>query len=256
MKRPGSGCDSTARVAVGRPKTAFPASCLARPRERAFQGRARRGSAVAAERSGAALMTAKAYRLLRAVLMTAVEEDKICRRIRAASAVPVTRTQQSGRSWPSSRSSHSRSESASPAGPGGVGRPVPDSAGRGRAAIAAHEPMIIFGTYLAQPAAHAHPAPCATASDTISPRPRSRWSGLFRVVVAGVGLEPTQAEPTVQDTAHLQRPGDLRVPVMTCDFSWWQVLGSNQRRLSRRFYRPLPLATRATCLSRPPKTAR
>ena len=29
---------------------------------------------------------------------------------------------------------------------------------------------------------------------------------------------------------------------------WWQVLGSNQRRLSRRFYRPLPLATRATCL--------
>ena len=31
----------------------------------------------------------------------------------------------------------------------------------------------------------------------------------------------------------------------------WQVLGSNQRRLSRRFYRPLPLATRATC-RRPP----
>ena len=31
----------------------------------------------------------------------------------------------------------------------------------------------------------------------------------------------------------------------------WQVLGSNQRRLSRRFYRPLPLATRATCLAPP-----
>ena len=31
---------------------------------------------------------------------------------------------------------------------------------------------------------------------------------------------------------------------------WWQVLGSNQRRLSRRFYRPLPLATRATCRCR------
>jgi hypothetical protein len=29
---------------------------------------------------------------------------------------------------------------------------------------------------------------------------------------------------------------------------WWRVLGSNQRRLSRRFYRPLPLATRATRL--------
>ena|SRR6266446_2369672 len=39
---------------------------------------------------------------------------------------------------------------------------------------AAHEPMIIFGTYLASPAAHAHSAPCATACDTISPRPRTR----------------------------------------------------------------------------------
>ena len=27
---------------------------------------------------------------------------------------------------------------------------------------------------------------------------------------------------------------------------WWRVLGSNQRRLSRRFYRPFPLAARAT----------
>jgi hypothetical protein len=36
---------------------------------------------------------------------------------------------------------------------------------------------------------------------------------------------------------------------------WWQVLGSNQRRLSRRFYRPLPLATRATCLAPPEQAA-
>jgi hypothetical protein len=35
--------------------------------------------------------------------------------------------------------------------------------------------------------------------------------------------------------------------VRGCLSRWWQVLGSNQRRLSRRFYRPLPLATRATC---------
>jgi hypothetical protein len=28
---------------------------------------------------------------------------------------------------------------------------------------------------------------------------------------------------------------------------WWQVLDSNQRRRCRRFYRPLPLAARATC---------
>ena len=30
----------------------------------------------------------------------------------------------------------------------------------------------------------------------------------------------------------------------------WRVLGSNQRRLSRRFYRPLPLTTRATRLGK------
>src|ERR1700729_1673894 len=35
----------------------------------------------------------------------------------------------------------------------------------------------------------------------------------------------------------------------------WQVLGSNQRRLSRRFYRPLPLATRATCRTPPSRAA-
>src|ERR1700752_203234 len=37
---------------------------------------------------------------------------------------------------------------------------------------------------------------------------------------------------------------------------WWQVLGSNQRRLSRRVYRPLPLATRATCQAPPCEAAR
>ena len=36
---------------------------------------------------------------------------------------------------------------------------------------------------------------------------------------------------------------------------WWQVQGSNLGRLSRRFYRPLPLATRATCLVPPHRTA-
>src|SRR5260370_13682796 len=31
---------------------------------------------------------------------------------------------------------------------------------------------------------------------------------------------------------------------------WWRVMDSNHRRLSRRFYRPLPLAARATRLRR------
>jgi hypothetical protein len=98
--------------------------------------------------------------------------------------------------------------------------------------------MIIFGTYLASPAAHSHSAPRATGCDTISPRPRTHWSGAISSGGARCWIRTDAIEPTVHDTAHLQRPGDLRVPVMTCDFSWWQVLGSNQRRLSRRFYRP------------------
>jgi hypothetical protein len=37
------------------------------------------------------------------------------------------------------------------------------------------------------------------------------------------------------------------VSSMSCDTTWWQVLGSNQRRLSRRFYRPLIPANRNSC---------
>src|SRR3989442_913993 len=39
-------------------------------------------------------------------------------------------------------------------------------------------------------------------------------------------------EETARRAAFPQRAGRFR--------RWWQVLGSNQRRLSRRFYRPLP----------------
>lgn len=42
-------------------------------------------------------MAAKAYRLLRAVLTTAVEEDKLCRVILAGSGVPVRNRLQSAR---------------------------------------------------------------------------------------------------------------------------------------------------------------
>ena len=50
-------------------------------------------------------------------------------------------------------------------------------------------------------------------------------------------------EKTARLAENSQLPGRFR--------RWWQVLGSNQRRLSRRFYRPLPLATRATCREPP-----
>jgi hypothetical protein len=54
---------------------------------------------------------------------------------------------------------------------------------------------------------------------------------------------PRDKQETARIAADMQLAGRFR--------RWWQVLGSNQRRLSRRFYRPLPLATRATCLTPP-----
>jgi hypothetical protein len=53
--------------------------------------------------------------------------------------------------------------------------------GQARALLAAvHEAVIIFGTHLASPAAHAHSAPRATASDTISTNRVPAGQGYFR----------------------------------------------------------------------------
>jgi hypothetical protein len=52
---------------------------------------------------------------------------------------------------------------------------------------------------------------------------------------------------------HQTRPPGTPAPGLTWGFVW-QVLGSNQRRLSRRFYRPLRLrAIYGPCLRRPPQ---
>ena len=64
----------------------------------------------------------------------------------------------------------------------------------------------------------------------------------------------TAAEHRIQpDTPGHQRdrPPTVKPLVRGHLRRWWQVLGSNQRRLSRRFYRPLPLAARATCRAPP-----
>jgi hypothetical protein len=50
-------------------------------------------------------------------------------------------------------------------------------------------------------------------------------------------------ERAVARTAHFQRDGWVSRTRPELGFCWWQVLGSNQRRLSRRFYRYPP-----TCL--------
>ena len=56
-------------------------------------------------------------------------------------------------------------------------------------------------------------------------------------------------QPAVLRTAPLTRQSQGRDPISPA-LNWgnvWQVQGSNLGRRSRRFYRPLPLATRATC---------
>ena len=98
------------------------------------------------------------------------------------------------------------SESASPAGPGGVGHPAPMLPAQ--ATTAAHEPVIIVGAYLASPAAHAHSAPCATGCDTISP-----------------------------PAAYALARGYFQVPA--------RVLDSTRRKLSRRCWTPLTFSGRA-----------
>jgi hypothetical protein len=47
-----------------------------------------------------------------------------------------------------------------------------------------------------------------------------------------------QATAAVPHTAPPEGRQDQMKPCLTRGFTWWQVLGSNQRRLSRRFYRP------------------
>jgi hypothetical protein len=86
----------------------------------------------------------------------------------------------------------------------------------------------------------------------IRPRDRAHDRGrcplYVRAQLDTVGLSWTQRDlvrpkATAREAGKIQLTGYFR--------RWWQVLGSNQRRLSRRFYRPLPLAARATCLAPP-----
>ena len=88
-----------------------------------------------------------------------------------------------------------------------------------------------LGAQLASPSPTRPLGAACSGCDTIKPRGRVRaGQGLFQASAPSAGFEPAQAEPTVQDTARLQRLGDLGVRGMTCDFGWWQETGSNRRR--------------------------
>jgi hypothetical protein len=74
------------------------------------------------------------------------------------------------------------------------------------------------------------------------------WPNTAPPELAGAGAQVRAQAPAASGD-------DLAEYRLSWGYMWWQVLGSNQRRLSRRFYRPLPLATRATCLAPPLRTA-
>ena len=82
----------------------------------------------------------------------------------------------------------------------------------------------------------------------IPPRqPTSRNQASTRPDMAAIGHPPSHTYPTNSGTQPLPVASGCMPPTcnrdaiasLSCSFAWWQVLGSNQRRLSRRFYRPL-----------------
>ena len=89
----------------------------------------------------------------------------------------------------------------------------------------------------------------ATSSVTTRDQGGSKRSVVRRRNFSAYSPGPAVDGRSEPDTAGHQQaqPPTAKALVRGCLRRWWQVLGSNQRRLSRRFYRPLPLATRATC---------
>jgi hypothetical protein len=79
--------------------------------------------------------------------------------------------------------------------------------------------------------------------------PANCW--LTRPDTVQIGLDPSHVYPTTSGRQRLsvtsgcmtrKRIRDAVAP-LSWGFPWWQVLGSNQRRLSRRFYRQPSMRT-------------
>ena len=87
------------------------------------------------------------------------------------------------------------------------------------------------------------PRSCARSRNTSRPgrvHDRGRCPLYVRAQLDTVGLSWTQRDLAGQKTTAREAG---KIQLTGCFRWWWQVLGSNQRRLSRRFYRPLPLGT-------------
>jgi hypothetical protein len=81
---------------------------------------------------------------------------------------------------------------------------------------------------MAGPVASGGLTPAAARSDRANAIPRISHDQRQEAASGGVWL-------------HRPRSTQRRHSAVSLDFSWWQVLGSNQRRRSRRFYRePIP----------------
>jgi hypothetical protein len=81
-----------------------------------------------------------------------------------------------------------------------------------------------------------------------------RVFSVARLSRAGQGMDRHADLQELRSTAHASgradhsqvSEGNEQVLALTCSFTWWQVLGSNQRRLSRRFYRQITLTVGRT----------
>ena len=99
-------------------------------------------------------------------------------------------------------------------------------------------PAVRHPTHIPQPAAHSRSIGIWLPAPDMQQGRRSVPELLIHLV-AGAGLEPAQAGPTVITDRSLKhtrpRPNG---PGLTCMHTGGRCWGSNQRRLSRRFYSP------------------
>ncbi len=81
---------------------------------------------------------------------------------------------------------------------------------------------------------------------------RCQISAARRLDLGAIGLAPSHEYPTTSRTrlrfvasgCMSQTRGRGTEAPLSCGFDWWQVMGSNHRRLSRRFYRELSATLR------------
>jgi len=119
-------------------------------------------------------------------------------------------------------------------------RPIAPRTSRHRAKPFVHNCAMITGVHAVPWLSRRHPSASPYAAFRTSPR--RLGVGRFRRQdppdeERGPDPDPAGREPRGQAHRSLSRPPEQQKPQDDLGFRQWQVLGSNQRRLSRRFYR-------------------